>query len=291
MVKHTRREAMAAAAALFLAQSSSTAAVSSVAPATALKLGLVTYNRGKNWDLPTIIKNCADTGFEGVELRSTHRHGVEITLNQQQRAEIRSRFEDSPVELMGLGSACEYHSSDPAELQANVEETRQFLQLSHDVGSTGVKVRPNRLLPEVPKQKTIEQIGRSLNEVGRMAADLNQQIRVEVHGRGTSELPVMKAIMDVADHPSVGVCWNCNSADMNGEGFEHNFTLVQDRLATVHIHDLRSDAYPWQDLFARLRQVDAESFTGWTLLEDGTVPDDIVQAMHENTMLWKQLAG
>ncbi len=291
MNKYSRRESLAAAAALFLANSAAAVPTVRAAPSTALRLGLVTYNWGKTWDLPTVIKNCSETGFEGVELRSTHRHGVEITLNKQQRAEVRSRFDDSPVELMGLGSACEYHATDPAELQVNLTETREFLQLSHDVGSTGVKVRPNQLPKGVRWEKTIEQIGRSLNEVGRMADDLNQQIRVEVHGRGTSELPVMKAIMDVADHPSVGICWNCNAADMNGKGFEYNFKLVEDRLATVHIHDLRSQQYPWKDLFALLKEVDTSPFTGWTLLEDGKVPDKIVQAMHENTKLWKQLVG
>ncbi len=291
MMHISRREILAAAAALLGSRGAMAAIPSTETVVTPLRLGLVTYNWGKNWDLATIIENCAATGFEGVELRSTHRHGVEITLNRRKRAEVRSRFADSPVELMGLGSACEYHATDPAELKKNLEETRAFLQLSHDVGSTGVKVRPNRLPEGVSAEQTIEQIGRSLNEVGRMAADLNQQIRVEVHGRGTSELPVMKAVMDVADHPSVGVCWNCNAADMNGQGFRHNFELVRDRMATVHIHDLRGQQYPWKDLFELLKQVDADSFTGWTLLEDGNVPEDIVQSMHDNTQLWKQLVA
>lgn len=291
MTQPSRRDVLAAAAALFAAKSGLAADSSSQdSKATRLRLGLVTYNWGKTWDLDTIIRNCSDTGFQGVELRSTHRHEVEISLNKQQRAEVRSRFEDSPVELMGLGSACEYHAVDSAELKKNIEETRQFLQLSHDVGSTGVKVRPNGLPKDRSREETIEQIGKSLNEVGRMAADLNQQIRVEVHGSGTRELPVMKAIMDVADHPSVGVCWNCNNSDMNGQGFQHNFQLVSDRLATVHIHDLRGDQYPWKDLFDLLKKIDAASFTGWTLLEDGKVPDDIVQSMHENTRLWQKLA-
>ena len=53
-----------------------------------MKLGMVTYMWGAEWDLPTLIKNCADAGFEGVELRSTHKHGVEVTLSKEQRAEV-----------------------------------------------------------------------------------------------------------------------------------------------------------------------------------------------------------
>ena len=52
--------------------------------------------------------------------------------------------------------------------------------------------------------------------VGAYAADFGQKIRLEVHGQGTDELPNIKAIMDVATHPNVGVCWNCNATDLQG---------------------------------------------------------------------------
>ncbi|NJN00374.1 MAG: hypothetical protein HC793_01515, partial [Aquincola sp.] len=67
--------------------------------------------------------------------------------------------------------------------------------------------------------KTLEQIGRSLNEVAEYAAGFGIAIRLEVHGPGTSLLPNVKKIMDVADNPGVVVCWNCNPTDMDGDGF------------------------------------------------------------------------
>lgn len=255
---------------------------------TQLKLGLVTYNWGKDWDVPTIIRNCAATGFQGVELRSTHRHGVEITMSAEARRSVRQQFADSAVELVGLGSACEYHSPDPAVVRKNIEETRQFISLCKDVGGTGVKVRPNGLPGDVPVEKTLTQIGTALNEVGRYAADHGLQIRVEVHGKGTSELPHMKTIMDVADNPNVVVCWNCNPTDLNGDGLISNYNMVRQRMGTVHIHDLTNDNYPWQQLFPLLKET---PFTGWTLLEEGGVPEDVVAAMHANRKAWEQLAG
>jgi len=255
-----------------------------------LKLGLVTYNWGKDWDIPTLIANCTETGFTGVELRSTHKHGVEITLTQAERANVKSRFDDSEVELVGLGSACEYHSPDPAVLKQNIEETKAFIQLCHDVGGSGVKVRPNGLPAGVPAEKTLRQIGESLNEVAQYGADYGVQIRLEVHGKATCELPNIKTIMDIADHPNNVICWNCNPEDLKGEGFAFNYELVQDRMGTVHIHDLRNENYPWADLFERLCVCAAPGFTGWTLIEEGTAPPDIVAAMHENQTIWAQLA-
>lgn len=256
-----------------------------------LRLGLVTYNWGKDWDIPTLIENCSATGFSGVELRSTHRHGVEITLNAAGRDEVAKRFADSDVALMGLGSACEYHAADPAVVRKNIEETKRFIELAHDVGAGGVKVRPNGLPDGVPVEKTLTQIGEALNEVANHGAGYGVQIRLEVHGRGTSEPRHIKTIMDVADHPNNVVCWNCNPLDLEGPGFAANFDLVNDRMGTVHIHDLRKDNYPWGELFERLKSCGAPGFTGWTLIEDGAVPEDIVAAMRENRRVWERLVG
>ena len=72
-----------------------------------MKLGLVTYMVAAQWDVPTIIEKCASLGYEGVELRTTHAHGVEPSLSTRQRQEVRARFADSDVVLWGLGTTCE----------------------------------------------------------------------------------------------------------------------------------------------------------------------------------------
>ena len=48
-------------------------------------LGTVTYNLAQDWDVPTIIKNCAEAKFAGVELRTGHKHGVEVTISKEHR--------------------------------------------------------------------------------------------------------------------------------------------------------------------------------------------------------------
>ncbi len=254
-----------------------------------LKFGLVTYLWGKDMDLPTLIDVCEQAGIAGVELRTQHAHGVESTLSKAERKEVRKRFADSPVTLVGYGSNAEFHSPDPEKVKQNIELTMQYVQLMHDCGGSGVKVKPNSLPKGVPHEKTIEQIGRSLNEVAAYGEGFGQQIRVEAHGRGTSALPVMKAIFDVADHPNVGVCWNSNDVDLTGEGLVHNFNLVKDRFgATVHVRELNSDAYPYQQLMNLFRDMD---YAGWILLEARTNPEEKVQALIEQRKTFERLTG
>src|SRR5688572_3757593 len=129
-----------------------------------MKPGLVTYLWGKDWDVPTIIKNCEKTNLLGVELRTEHKHGVEPALSSAQRREVKQRFKDSDVEFIGYGSNVEFDSPDPAELKKNMDLAKELVKLCHDVGGSGLKVKPNKFHENVPREKTLEQIGRSLNE-------------------------------------------------------------------------------------------------------------------------------
>lgn len=252
-----------------------------------IQFGLVTYQWGRDLDLPTLLRHCEAAGLRGVELRTTHAHGVEPTLTPAQRREVRKRFADSPVKLVGLGTAEEFHSPDPAVLARAIEATKAFILLSHDVGGTGVKVRPNALPPGVPPEKTIEQIGRALNQVAAFGADYGQQLRMEVHG-GCSRLPIMKQIMDVATHPNATVCWNSNPTDLEPPGLEHNFMLVRNRLGAVtHVRELNAPDYPWQQL-ARLFV--RTGYRGWWLLEAGSQPPaDRVAAFLRQRQLFEAL--
>jgi sugar phosphate isomerase/epimerase len=229
------------------------------------RIGTVTYNIAKDWDIATLIKNLTDVGMDGVELRTTHAHGVEISLSAAERAEVRKRFADSPIQLAGLGTICEYHSPDPAVVRKNVEETKAWVALARDVGSPGVKVRPNGLPSSVAVEKTLDQIGKALKECGVAAADQGVKIQLEVHGEGTSRLPHIRTILDRADnHPAVRVCWNSNQADLLDGGIERNFRLVQSQIGQVHMRDLFLEEYPWQTL---IRLLNAIAFDGYCFAE------------------------
>ena len=255
-------------------------------PGSEMRLGLVTYLWGQDWDLETLIKNCEQSQVLGVELRTTHAHGVEPDLNAQERKEVKLRFNDSPVTLVGLGSNENYDSPDPENLKASIEATKEFVILSHDIGTSGVKVKPNSFHDNVPHEQTIEQIGKSLNILGKFSADYNQQIRLEVHGE-CSKLPTIKSIMDIADHPNVAVCWNSNDEDLAGQGLEYNFHLVKDRFGdTAHIRELNVGDYPYQQLISLFVEMD---YKGWILLEARTKPDDRIEAMKEQLAVFKQM--
>ncbi|MCC5930177.1 MAG: sugar phosphate isomerase/epimerase [Cyclobacteriaceae bacterium] len=256
-------------------------------PGSDMKLGLVTYLWAKDWDIPAIIKNCTEANILGVELRVEHAHNVHLGLTAEERRKVKEQFDASAVEIVGMGTNEQYDWPDPDRLKEAIETTKQWLHLSKDIGGSGVKVKPNRFHEGIPQEKTLEQIGRALDELGKYALELGQQIRLEVHGRGTQELPNIKTIMDYVGNNGSTVCWNSNDEDLIGQGLEYNFNLVKDRFGDIcHVRELNIGDYPYQQLMDLFVSID---YKGWILLECRTDPADKVAALKEQRQVWEKM--
>ena len=238
-------------------------------PAKEMAYGLVTYLWGKDWDVPTLIRNCTTAKLQGVELRTGHAHKVEPNLTAVERAEVKKRFADSPVALVGIGTAEEFHSPDPAQLAKAIEATKAYIKLGHDVGGSGVKVRPNNLPKGVPEEKTIEQIGKSLNLLGAFAADFGQQIRLEIHG-GCARIPIVKRIIDVADSSQRRPVLELERQQPGGRRPGGQLQLAPQAVWPDGPHPaLDSKDYPFAELIALFVQTD---YRGWILSKVTALP-------------------
>lgn len=226
-----------------------------------MHLGLVTYNVARDWDLDTLLSVCKAVGLEGLEFRTTHKHGVEPDMAADLRADLRKRCADAGLKQWSLGTVCEFHSPDDAVVRQNISTCLDFIRLARDIGARGVKVRPNALPEGVPVERTLERIGNALRECGKMAADHQVEIWLEVHGRGTSEPPHIRRIMEVCDHPAVGVTWNSNPTDVVGGSVTGSFRLLARYIRCCHITNLWDASYPWRELFRLLAQEKPGTFT------------------------------
>jgi sugar phosphate isomerase/epimerase len=274
------------------------------------KLGLVTYNLAHDWDIDTIIKNCEETGFEGVELRTTHKHGVEVSLDKAQRANVKQRFGASRVRLMSLGTTCEFESPDSATVEKNMEETRRWCELAEDLGCVGVKVRPNGFPKGIPEERTLDQIGHALTRCGNIARDHGVEIWLEVHGPGTMLPPNIHRILSVANHPAVGACWNSNDTDVVDGSVKPSFELLKPWIRSCHINELDrtlspwgtgltlsksnqagfpqwEKPYPWHELFGLLRSIGFDRYT-YAEVPESCEP---IRFMHYYRALWQYHAA
>ena len=225
-----------------------------------MMLGCVTYNVLKDMDLETIIKTLEATGYEAVELRTGHKHGVEPSIGPQERERVKDRFQRSKVRLLSYGTTCEFQSPDPALRRKQIEIGKQFIDLAHDTGAWGIKVRPNTLPKDVPQETTIQNIASGLRELGSAGQGKGVEIWMEVHGRDTQNPPIAAAIMKATKNENVGLCWNSNPTDVVNGSVAPSFQLLKPWIRNAHINDLTSN-YPWRELFKLLNEAHYERYT------------------------------
>lgn len=250
-----------------------------------MHLGAVTYNILKDWDVETIIKNLEAAGFEAVELRTSHKHGVEPSLGAAERRTVKERFERSKVRLLSYGSTCEFQSPDAAERAKQVETGKLFIDLAHDTGAWGVKVRPNGMPQGVPAEQTVKNIAACLRQLGDYGAGRGVEIWMEVHGRTTQDPPVSTAIMKATNHQNVGVCWNSNPTDLVNGSVRTSFEMLKPWIKNVHINELADPKYPWRELFALLRGINYDRYT-LCEAQESKEPERFLQWY---AALWKEL--
>src|SRR5215813_12394741 len=133
----TRRELLAA--------TSIAALHAAPARTSKMRFGFMTYQWGMDWDIPTLIANLTRAKAYGVELRTVmnYAHKVELSLSDAERREVKKKFADSPVQIVGLASSDRFDSPDPAAVRKALESAKAHVKLTHDVGGKGLRVFPN----------------------------------------------------------------------------------------------------------------------------------------------------
>ncbi|MDD4870191.1 MAG: TIM barrel protein [Kiritimatiellae bacterium] len=288
--QYSRREILVTAVGFFLSGAASLIAAKRV---NKMQFGFTSYIWGREWDLPTLITNCIELKSYGLEMRveTKSAHGVELEIDSAKRREIKKRFADSPVKVVGLATSERFDHIDPEKLKTAIEKAKRYAELSHDIGGCGIRVFPNDFHKEVPQEKTIEQIAKSVNEVAKSAAGYGQMIRLENHG-SAGRLKTLKLIMDQVNEKNVGVKLNSDAKDAAEGAFEANFNLIKNRLGdTLHTHDFTAPGFPYQlqcDLL-----MDA-GWTGWWFPELDKLPTPPTPAnrmagLKEQRRIWDQL--
>jgi sugar phosphate isomerase/epimerase len=253
-----------------------------------MRFGFTSYQWGSDWDIPTMIANLTKAKAFSTELRTSARyaHGVELSLAAAERREVKKQFADSPILLVGLAIAERLDSPDPARLNQQMENVKAYVKLSQDVGGKGVRVVPNDFHPDVSHDKTIEQISRALNTLGKFAADYGQRIRLENHGTA-GDLVTLKKIMEAVDRKNVGI--KLNGAAVDAADFAQRFAGVKPYLDdTLHFHELGRGDFPYRlqcDLL-----IDA-GWEGWWQIEASSKVPDRLQATIEQRELWEEMVA
>jgi sugar phosphate isomerase/epimerase len=248
-----------------------------------MKLALLTYNLGRDFDLDELIRICEAYDYDGIEFRSgVGPHGVELSASAEERATIREKMAASRLQIAGIGTSCRFESLDDAERQAQIDEAKAFIDLSAEIGCPRIRVFGNKFPEGADRQVVVRNVGEALAEIAEHAAPTGVDVNLELHGDFSYWKYTLEAV-EIADHVRVGVVYNCNVSEIAYGSIGQFLEPVAPYLRHVHMHELEN-IFPYQLLFRWLKNI---GYTGFCSVESDTPSTDAERIIRIYSLLYR----
>jgi sugar phosphate isomerase/epimerase len=195
------------------------------------------------WTLQQIVENAAQMGYDGVDFRGlledidiSKRPEFTTGLNETARM-----FDDHGLAISGIAISARYAVVDPAEKDAQFDETRRNMELAARIGTHVLRVYGGR----VPEGYTVDTIMpalvENLQQIGDEAEQYDVTLALETHDDWTDST-VFARLMAEVDHPRVRVLWDLHHPfRANGESPELTYANLAPYTASTHVKDSRPD--------------------------------------------------
>ncbi|NUQ01272.1 MAG: sugar phosphate isomerase/epimerase [Armatimonadetes bacterium] len=237
-----------------------------------MKLSLLSFDIGKHLDLPTLLQTARKNGFAGVELRMQlgHQHGVDLHLDEAGRRAVRDQFDDALIDLVGLTTSNRFEYPDAKQRRESVDEVKRYLELAAELDADRVRVFGNDMPKDgTPRGDVIKYVGDSLRELGEFAEDHLLEVNLEMHGQFNWWRYAVRAV-EWAEHPAVGIVYNCDPRDVVGGSVSETLSRVVDYVNHVHMHDLSDADYPYREFLGLMKEL---GYSGYLSAEIGESAD------------------
>jgi sugar phosphate isomerase/epimerase len=263
-----------------------------------MRLSLLTYNMARNWELPKILEVARQGGCAGVEFRAeaNHRHGVELETPRASRREIRERVEDAYLEIACIGLSSRFDTPNVGRRREVIERTQRYVELAADVNCRRLRVFGN----DMPKQgldgdapperpAVIGYIAAALRELAEFAAPHGVDILLEMHGQ-FNYWNFARPAVEQADHPSLGIVYNCDNRDLVGGSVASTYSRVRHLIRHVHMHDF-TRGFPYPELFGLLQRDGYEGYLSSELGTEIPPPEEFLLMYAQLFRAWNALAA
>lgn len=228
-----------------------------------MKLSLLSFDIGRHLDLPTLLRVAHAKGFAAIELRMQlgHAHGVDLDLDAAARRSVRNQFDDALVDIAGLGVSNRFEFADAAARQASVDECKRYLELAADLDAQRLRVFGNDMPRDAGTNRAdvIAYVGDCLRELGEFAEGLDLEVNLEMHGQFNWWRYALRAV-EHADHPAVGIVYNCDPRDVCGGSIRETLSQVYEYVNHIHMHELDASDYPYRELLPLLEEWGYEGY-------------------------------
>ena len=195
-----------------------------------------------SWDLPTIVSQASELGYDGVELRGV-RGELQLTRIPALRANpgsTRQMFAGANVELASLVSSCTFDSRQRVELARNRETLQEYIEMAAELRCPRVRIFLGDVQKGEARQSTLARIAEEPTTIAPSAAEHGVTVLIENSGDFAGSTDAWY-ICDYVAHPAIRVAWNPCTAMMLCERPTNSIPRLASRIGMFLVSDGRFD--------------------------------------------------
>ena len=198
-----------------------------------------------DWSFEQILAFAKENKFGGIELRGLRRE-LDLTKCPEFRDEASikeavKKSKDARVRFVNLGASSNLHLKDGPEWDKAMDEAKRFIDLAAALSCPYIRVFPNNLPKDEPKQAVLDRIRTHLGQLGDYAKSRNVTVLMETHG-DVVYVADLQYIMDPLNHSHAGLVWDCvNMYVVTKEAPALVYPKIKKHILHTHIKDYRME--------------------------------------------------
>lgn len=195
-----------------------------------------------DWEFTKFVNFTASAGYQAIEMRGIKRE-LDLTkcpeFSKKNINATKQYVKNKGLLFLSLGSSAQMHHSDPVKRKENIDEAKRYIDLAEELHCPYIRVFPNLIPKDIPKEKTFYLIADGLHTLASHAKGSNVSILMETHG----ELLLaddLKTVMDLVIDKPVGLIWDiCNMYSITKEPVSKVYNTIRSYIRHVHIKDAK----------------------------------------------------
>jgi len=194
------------------------------------------------WDLDTIVEKGKEYGFDAVDFRGIQDEMVvpkSKTFSVQLDESLKT-IQDAGLQVSCLSSSVQCVPKDKDALKASMDELQLYLELAHKMGVPYVRIFGGKGPEDSSLEQRVEIGSQVLNGMAELAGRQSVQLVLETHDAWCNSKD-LKALLDAADHPCVGICWDLHHPFKVGEEPKETWVNLFPSVWYVHVKDAKEE--------------------------------------------------
>ena len=194
-----------------------------------------------DWTIEKVAKQASDLGYHGVDLRTLGVGNAALASDpaQSNPNKIKKNLHENNIEPVCLSTSIVLSHKDASRGFGGKEslwEIQHTLELASQIGCPAVRIFAHEPVPGQSRTDAIKHMATQLASLTDRCMELGVQLLLENSG-SLAKAKEWWWILNVVDHPMIGLCWNVANAAAAGENASVSVPMLNSRIRLAKVKD------------------------------------------------------